>query len=68
MSYHQQNKKLYFFYFFLIDLATPNAIGIDPPTIAEEYILYFGKQREIDLPSKIFFSNNLFGTPFNKHW
>jgi hypothetical protein len=45
----------------------PTAIGIDPATIADEYIRYFGKHNEIDLPAKILDFICLGGTPFNKH-
>ena len=45
----------------------PTAMGRIPPTIADEYILYSGKHREIDLPSIISFLSFLGGTPFNKH-
>ena len=53
----KNTKTLFFNFFLLIDKATPTAIGSDPPTIAEEYILCSGKQREIEFPLIISFSN-----------
>ena len=36
-------------FFSFKDIAVPTAIGKTPPTMADEKILCFGKQREIDL-------------------
>ena len=36
-------------------MAVPTAMGIFPPTIAEEKILYFLNVKAIDFPFKIFF-------------
>ena len=49
------------------NIPIPNTHFGNSKLLAEEYILYSGKQSEIERPSKISFSISSAGTPFSKH-